>query len=192
VPDQDFVEFALDLTASGLNTDPCQLTTVIMTSRSSDVFTADLKDVSIAPIPPVCDIEVEKTGDALSKVGDSVDYTITVSNPGTVTLHKDDISDTLLGAITVNGVNQANPLITSNNWVHLSPGASCTITARTVRRTTPLHRNSDRSLNSVQALSGIDVNDSDDHDVNLFQPSITLDKTGDALSKVTTVTTSSP
>ena len=43
----------------------------------------------------MCDIDVEKTGDELVKVGDDVDYTITVSNTGRATLYKQSIIDTL-------------------------------------------------------------------------------------------------
>ena len=58
VPPNDFVEWALDLTAEGLTLNPCAVKTVIMTSRSSPEFTADLKDVAEADVTPVCDTTV--------------------------------------------------------------------------------------------------------------------------------------
>ena len=138
VPPNDFVEWAIDLTAEGIETDPCDITGVLMTSRSSDVFTADLKDVNNQPIQQICDIAVDKTGDNRSKDGDDVDYTITISNPGEVEMHLQDITDTLLGDFFLNGVDQSNTFETSNDCNTgpknpLQPGDTCTITAtRTV------------------------------------------------------------
>ncbi len=192
VPPSDFVEFALDLTGLNLDVDPCALQTVLMTSRSSDEFTADLKDVAQGQIPPTCEITVDKTGDTLSKIGDPVDYTITISNTKSTPLYKDDITDTLLGDIVLDGVDQVNPYITSNNCNDagknpLQPGDSCTITAtRTVQQgdPDPLPNTVTAVYNSKSDFSGAAITDSDDHSVNLFQPGITIDKTGDSLSKV--------
>jgi uncharacterized repeat protein (TIGR01451 family) len=129
-----------------------------------------------------------KTGDILSKVGDPADYTITITNDGALTLHKDDITDTLLGNITLNGVDQVNSFITSNTCgASLAPSASCTITATRIVQAgdpDPLPNTVTVVYKGKADLSGSDISDSDDHSVNLFQPSITLDKTGDTLGKV--------
>jgi hypothetical protein len=157
-------------------------------SRSSHSTTAQLKDFALGSFP-VCGIDVTKTGDTLGKVGDPVDYTIEVKNTGQATLYKRNISDSLLGAITTNGVNQANPNVLTNGCgASLAAGATCTITARrTVQPGDP-----DPLPNTVSILysekadfSGLAFDASDDHEVNLFQPAVVIQKTGDELSKVT-------
>jgi uncharacterized repeat protein (TIGR01451 family) len=157
-------------------------------TRASHSTTAQLKDFALGAFP-VCGIEVTKEGDTLSKVGDPVDYTIKIKNTGQATLFKRNISDTLLGAITTNGVNQPNAFVTGNTCgASLPPGTACTITAtRTVQPGDP-----DPLPNTVSTLytekanfTGLAFNDTDDHSVNLFQPAVVIDKTGDTLSKVT-------
>ena len=103
-------------------------------TRTSTPFDARLKDFVLGEFD-LCEIEVSKTGDEISKVGDDVDYTITIENTGALTVWKDDISDTVFGDLVVNGVNQADP----NAWTDfnfgtadpcgasLLPGADCTI-----------------------------------------------------------------
>jgi uncharacterized repeat protein (TIGR01451 family) len=156
-------------------------------TRSSHSTTAQLKDFALGAFP-VCGIKVTKTGDTLSKIGDPVDYTITIENTGRATLYKRNISDTLLGAITTNGVDQTNSYVLTNNCgASLAPGATCTITLRrTVQPGDP-----DPLPNTVSILysehanfTGLEFTSSDDHSVNLFQPAVTIEKTGDGLSKV--------
>jgi uncharacterized repeat protein (TIGR01451 family) len=117
-------------------------------------------------------ITLDKTGDTISKVGDSVNYTITLTNTSsadTPTLNC-TITDSLLGI---------------NKSVSLASGASdVTNQSRTVVAGDP-----DPLVNTSSAScspSGFPnvLTASDSHSVNLFQPSITLDKTGDTLSKV--------
>ncbi len=161
--------------------------TVVAETRSSTPFDAVLKDFVLGNFD-LCSIVVDKAGDTLSKVGDPVDYTITITNTGSLPLYKDDISDTLLGAITTDGVDQSNPyLLTNTCGASLAVGASCTITLRrTVQASDP-----DPLVNTVTVtyrgksdLSGTAITTSDDHSVNLFQPAVTIAKTGPALSKV--------
>ena len=155
-------------------------------TRSSHATTAQLKDFALGAFP-VCGINVTKTGDELSKIGDPVNYTITVENTGQATLYKRNISDTLLGAITTNGANVANPTVQGNTCgASLAAGASCTITLqRTVQGGDP-----DPLPNTVNILysekadfTGLEFPDSDDHTVNLFQPAVMIEKTGDELTK---------
>jgi uncharacterized repeat protein (TIGR01451 family) len=106
-----------------------------------------------------------------------------------LTLYKDDISDTLLGTITINGVNQANAFVITNACgASLAPGASCTITLRrTVQAgdADPLPNIVSVVYRGKADLSGQAVSGTDDHSVNLFQPSITFDKSVNThLSKV--------
>ena len=156
-------------------------------TRTSTPFDARLKDFVTGGFD-LCSIAVTKTGDTLSKVGDPVDYTVTIQNTGALTLYKDDITDTLLGNITINGVDQVNSFVQGTSCgASLAPGASCTITLkRTVQAgdPDPLPNTVNIVYRGKADLSGSAVSSSDDHSVNLFQPSITVDKTGDTLSKV--------
>ena len=49
---------------------------------------------------PVADIEITKTADALSKVGDPVNYTFRICNVGDVAVNRGSVTDTLLGNLT--------------------------------------------------------------------------------------------
>ena len=181
-------EGGIDINALLGVTDIGCFSSFLAATRSAHSTNAQLKDFALGAFP-VCGIDVKKEGDTLSKVGDPASYTITVENTGQATLYKRNISDTLLGAITTNGVDQANPLITGNTCgASLAAGASCTITAsRTVQAGDP-----DPLPNTVSILytekanfTGLAFNDSDDHSVNLFQPAVTITKEGDGLSKAT-------
>src|SRR3990172_8548156 len=100
-----FFEGGINLTR--LVPDAGCFTGFIAETRTSTPFDARLKDFVTGNFN-LCSISVTKTGDTLSKIGDSADYTVTIENTGSLTLYKDDISDTLLGSITVNGVDQVN------------------------------------------------------------------------------------
>jgi len=130
-------------------------------------------------------VTVDKSGDTLSKVGDPVNYTFLVTNTGSddsPALVNGTIVDTLLG----NLLDPANPSVTGSDCTAtLAFGESCTISAtRTVQagdpdplpNTVTVHYNPDGFTN--------DITDSDDHTVNLFQPGVTVVKSGDTLSKV--------
>lgn len=172
---------------SALVPDAGCFTGFIAETRTSTPFDARLKDFVWGNFD-LCDVDVDKSGDELSKVGDPAGYTITITNTGSLTLYKDDITDTLLGDITLDGVDQANPYVTSNTCgVSLAPGASCEIElTRTVEAgdPDPLPNTVDILYKGKSDLSGSDVSATDDHEVNLFQPAIDLDKTGDTLSKI--------
>ena len=85
-------------------------------------------------------------------------------------------------------VDQVNANVVSNTCgVSLAAGASCTITLqRTVLAgdPDPLPNTVSITYRGKANLSGIAVADTDDHSVNLFQPVVSVDKTGDTLSKV--------
>ncbi len=182
----EFFEAGLSLTDLGL-ADRC-FAKILTDTRSSPSLTSALHDYALGNLA-LCDLEVTKDGDTLSKAGDGANYTITIENTGGITLFKEDISDTLLGAITIDGVDQTpHQFVTSNTCgVSLAPGASCTIAAtRTVLGTDPdpLPNTVTVVYRSNPLLIGDTVTRTDSHSVNLFQPSVTIDKTGDALSKV--------
>jgi len=181
-----FFEGGINLTR--LVPDAGCFTGFIAETRTSTPFDARLKDFVTGNFN-LCSISVTKTGDTLSKVGDPADYTVTIQNTGALTLYKDDITDTLLGNITLNGVDQVNSYVQSNTCgASLAPGASCTITLRrTVQAgdADPLPNIVSVVYRGKSDLSGSAVSGTDDHSVNLFQPSITFDKSvSKNLSKV--------
>ena len=149
---------------------PNTVTATYSSGASSDTETASASTNLFQP-----SITIVKTGDTLSKAGDEVNYTITVCNTSstdTPALQKDSVTDTLIG-----GVNAAF-------GASLTPGQceSHNFT-RTVLAGDP-----DPLVNTATAHyhpAGFpnDINASDSHSVNLFQPSITIVKTGDTLSK---------
>ena len=117
-------------------------------------------------------ISFDKTGDALSKVGDNVDYVITLNN--TSSSDSPSLECTITDALL--GINKS---------VTLAAGASdVTNASRTVLETDsdPLVNTASVSCSPVGFPNVLTA--SDGHSTNLFQPSISLDKTGDALSKV--------
>ena len=133
---------------------------------------------------------IDKTGDTLSKVGDQVNYTITVTNTSSSDTPAMSfvLSDTLL------------TLAPADASFSLASGASKVINvSRTVQVGDP-----DPLLNTATAVATISgesfsANASDDHSTNLFQPSIAIDKVvddhlamvGDTLNYTITVTNTS-
>jgi uncharacterized repeat protein (TIGR01451 family) len=138
-----------------------------------DGFTVDVSDSDTHAVnlfQP--SITFDKSGDTLSKVGDDVNYALTLTNTSS--------SDTpgLVCTIT-------DPMLGINQTVTLASGGSHVINAT---YTVPVGA-SDPLVNTAQVScspTGFPnvLTDSDSHSVNLFQPSITFDKSGDALSKV--------
>jgi hypothetical protein len=156
---------------------------VMFETRQSQSETAALEDKLIAPFD-LCSIAVDKTGPALSKVGDDAEYTITITNDGAVTLWKQSIVDSVFGDLT----DGTNAVITSSNCgASLAPNASCTIEVTyTVQEgdPDPLDNTVTVVYDIASTLDGDEVSDSDDHSVNLFQPAVEVTKSGDTLSKV--------
>ena len=111
------------------------------------------------------DIVVTKVADELSKVGDPVNYTITITNNGVGVATRTSVNDSLLGDVS------------SSFAATLAPGASTTATlTRTVLAGDP-----DPLLNTVTAIysSGASSDTATASDsTNLFQPAVTLVKTG--------------
>ena len=126
------------------------------------------------------DFMVEKTGDELSKIGDDVTYTFKVTN-----LSSDDapalelvsMDDTVLGDLTATA-NAAG-------CDSLAYGESCVFDVEfEIPEGAP-----DPMPNTVTVVMSPDgfpnmLERSDGHEVNLFQPAIVLEKTGDELSKI--------
>ncbi len=173
-PQGSFFEGGINITR--LVPDAGCFTGFLAETRSSTPFDARLKDFAFGNFE-LCSVAVTKDGDTLSKIGDDVNYTITVENTGALTLFKQSILDTLLGDLTGDAGCGAS----------LTPGETCTINfTRTVQvgDPDPLDNTVTVVYDSGADLLGDEVSSSDDHSVNLFQPSIAFDKSADAtLSK---------
>ncbi len=149
-------------------------------TRSSHAENAQLKDFALGNFP-VCGISVEKTGEDLSKIGDPVNYEITVSNTGKATLYKYSIIDNLLGDLTDD--TPAGDPYTSDCGVSLAPNTSCTITyTREVVEgdTDPLVNTVTIDYREYANFSGQSFGGSAIHTTNLFQPEVEVTKTGPA------------
>jgi len=155
--------------------------TFLMNTRASQSVDSVLEDVAIGKFP-LCGIAVDKTGPEKSKVGDEVTYTYTITNTGAITLYLDTVVDDVVGDLEAAAVLAGCGTLAPNG----SAGDSCTFTADyTVLASDPdpLVNVVTVHYNSSSLLTGDDQTATDDHSVNLFVPSITLDKTGDTLSK---------
>ena len=148
-------------------------------TRSSSELTAELKDFALGNFD-LCSVNVTKTGDALSKVGDPVNYTITIENTGAKTLYQTSVVDSLASALDLNWDSADVGVLTNTCAEALDPEDSCTITyPYTVQPGDP-----DPLLNTVSivydaasvtsGLQGDFTLEADDSwEVNLFQPSVT-------------------
>ena len=123
-------------------------------------------------------VSVTKSCDAFARVGDSVNYTITVTNTGDVPLSKTSIGDTLLGDLS----GEAGCGDT------LAIGASCVIIAsRTVLNTDP-----DPLVNTVTVHYGIpaeynisaDYTDTDSCTTDIIHPALSVTKSCDAYARI--------
>lgn len=152
------------------------------TRSSGSSVEAQLKDLALGGFG-VCSIDAVKTGDALSKIGDPVTFTVSVENTGHATLFLQDVVDDKVGAIFDEGVKVYAPASTTCG-ASLAPGATCTIT---IPFTIPAGA-ADPFVNTVTVtyrehlsnttFSGLELSAVSSHTTNLFQPSVTIDKSG--------------
>ncbi|HZI36828.1 MAG TPA: hypothetical protein VFF24_00875, partial [Acidimicrobiia bacterium] len=160
---------------------PC-FSSFLAETRTSFTPNSQLADFALGSFE-LCGIEVEKTGDTLSKATDPANYAITITNTGIVPLFKQDIADSLLGNITAQNI----PGVTNTCGASLAPLASCTITyARTVLPgdSDPLVNTVTASYNPLANFGATAITDSDSHSVNLFQPRVQVTKTADPVAAV--------
>lgn len=116
-------------------------------------------------------VSIDKTGDTLSKVGDSVDYTITVTNTSSAD------SPNLTCTIT-------DVLLGIDKQVNLAPAAiDITNASRVVMAGDADPLPNTANVNCTVDDFGNAVNNSDGHSVNLFQPGVEILKDGDDYAK---------
>jgi len=172
-------QFDVTRTIEASDTDPLPNTVTVHYHPEgfpNDIHASD--DHSVNLFQP--SVVVDKNGDLLGKVGDNVHYTFTITNTSstdTPDLQMDSVTDTLLGTLNVVAINA--------NCASLASGASCQFTADRVVQagdpdplpnTVTVHYHPEGFTNDVQS--------SDDHSVNLFQPSVAVTKSGPATATV--------
>jgi uncharacterized repeat protein (TIGR01451 family) len=144
-------------------------------TASTDIAGGNLVLSHICNEIGVASISVDKTGPAQSKVGDPTGYTVTIINDGGRALTITSVIDSLAGDLTAAVAGQCGQLavdeICTYNYSY-----------------TPVEGDPDQLVNTVTVtatpLSGSAVTDSDSVTVDLFQPSISVEKTGPATAEV--------
>ena len=129
-------------------------------------------------------VDVEKTGDAFSKTGDTITWTITIKNTGDTPLVVDSITDAGATFVVPAGCNN----LAANNGAAGGPD-ECSFTATHV--VTPAEGALETYTNTVvvhydlPASYGLanDITDSDSFETDIVHPTIAVTKTGDAFSK---------
>ena len=137
-----------------------------------------ISHISFCVVPIVAEIEVTKTGPALSKIGDPTEYTITIENTGNVELFIESVMDTLKGDLTAAVAAFCGPL---------AVGELCTYTysyTPVQGATDPLLNTVSVTANSAADFTGSEATGSASASVNLFQPSIEVTKTADVATAV--------
>jgi hypothetical protein len=197
-PKSAFIEGFIDLNALGLDLG-CNAT-FMAESRTSDTFTAQLKDFIIGDFR-TCSIDVDKTGPDVAKVGDELvdaTYTVTIRNTNITELFIDKVEDDVGGVIedvTDEAIAGGCAILAPQGTVSIDPEPvpldECTFS---FDRPTPWSPDTSVSntvtayytdeINLSGAAIGDIVMDDDDHLALLFQPSIVVTKTGDDTSKV--------
>ncbi len=125
----------------------------------------------MAATEPDPSIEIEKTGDNLSKAGDSVDYTFVISNTGNIDLERDSVEDDVIGDIS------------SEFPEVLDYGEEATVN---ISHEVP-EGSGDSLTNKVEAIYSVDgngdssstVSASDTHTVELFTAGVSVTKEAD-------------
>ena len=160
--------------------DPLVNTVSVIYNRTSNLVGSQVTDSashSTNLFQPA--VKVTKGGDALSKVGDQVNYTFEVENTGSSdspNLLLDTISDNVLGDLADDAPAACDSL---------APGAKCNFNVNYTIQA----GDADPLVNTVTVHyhpSGFpnDITATDKHSTNLFQPAVKVTKGGDALSKV--------
>lgn len=168
LPPNAFTELGINVTEL-LGFTPC-FTTIQAKSRSSQSFNSELKDFAEETFE-LCGIEVDKTGDELSKETDPVTYTFTITNTGVAPLYLVSVIDDKLGDITALAAGCES----------LGPGDDCTFD---VDHTIPVGADDPYvnevtvEYNSSPFFTGSALTATDDHSINLFQPGVDVSLTG--------------
>ena len=169
-----FTEIGIDVTEI-LGETPC-FGTIQAKTRSSQSFTSELKDFALSNFD-LCDIEVDKTGPAKSQRDSTVTYNYTITNTGVTELFLDNVTDNVVGDIETEAL--------AAFCGSLLPDEFCNFTVDYIidgGDPDPLVNVVTVNYNPLSNFTGVNLSDFDDHEINLFNPSLSLDK--DAPAKV--------
>lgn len=171
----EFFEAGLDLTA--LLPNVACLSSFLAETRSAQQLTAQLEDFALGSFD-TCKIDVQKSGPSISKAGDPALYTYTITNKSIATLYLQSIVDVPGGDLTA--------VAAAGGCSTLAPGASCTFQKSYVVQPgdpDPLVNTVTVIYNDKQDLTGIQISGSATFSVNLFQPSVSVSKSGPSLAQ---------
>ncbi len=170
------------VTRTVLGTDPDPLNNTVSVLYHPAGFPNNISDTdshSVDLFKP--EVEIAKTGDGSSKIGDDVTYTFTITNKSDGDLTTQALDGTApnltLASITDSVIGSLATQATTAGCGTLPLGASCSFqVTRTVVGTDPDPL--DNTVNVLYHPVGFanNVPDSDSHSVNLFQPAWTLSK----------------
>lgn len=174
-----FLEVSVDLEALYGASLGC-FSTFIAESRSSESETSTLSDLAIGSLKG-CDLTIEKAGATLSKEGDKVTYQFEITNPGIIPLQPVSLIDDVLGDITAELFADGGALLRGQN--SLMVDYEWTVPAGYFDTNNP--------LNSTVVLTYAPPNGiptsltvvQDSHTLELFKPSVTIEKTAVATAK---------
>jgi len=122
--------------------------------------------------PPPPEVDIEKTGDALSKIGDQVTYGFTIENTGGWPLTLVSVIDDKVGDLTADA--------TSAGCDELLVAEICSFTKTFIipsGATDPFVNTVTATYSHSDPATVGNVSDWDSHETNLFQPAVQIDKT---------------
>ncbi|MCI0497320.1 MAG: hypothetical protein L0Z54_03390, partial [Thermoplasmata archaeon] len=120
-------------------------------------------------------VSIEKAGPATAEVGDTITYTITVTNEGEVDLYITDLTDTLLGNLTTlitGGVITVEEGFETLEYDHTVTGEDDDPLVNTV------------TVTGENAYGEDEVSDSDTHRVDIMYTGVSIEKTGPRTAEV--------
>ncbi|MFC1848529.1 hypothetical protein ACFLXV_04395, partial [Chloroflexota bacterium] len=154
---------------------PIVFQSFMATSRASAGVDAMLKDFALRSVT-LSAVSIEKTGDSISKAGDTVNYEFTIVNDGWLPLYLEEVMDVGIGW---SGLGNLTSLALANGCSELPPGGNCTFTYPYVVQVgdpDPLENTVTATYNGQEDLSGNSISVFDTHSVDLVHPKIEVAK----------------
>ena len=166
---------------------PTCTTNILFETRSSTSSTATLKDYTRGPFFDSCganSVTIDKTSaTTLSQVGETVTYQFTVNNTGLLPITLISMSDPVIDAVTANAtLNAAN----TAGCDSIIGNSTCVFSVNYVIQPTDPDPLVNTVFSTYEYPNGDQSSDTDDHSINLFQASITIDKTAVSSAEVQT------
>lgn len=174
-----FLEVSIDLEALFGTSLGC-FSTFVAASRASTSESATLKDLAVGTLKG-CDLTIEKAGATLSKEGDKVTYNFKITNPGTIPLQPVSLIDDVLGDITADLVADGAALLRGQNSVMVD--YEWTVPAGYFVNNNPLNSTVVLTYAPPNGIPTSETVVQDNHTLELFKPSVTIEKTAVATAK---------